>query len=165
LQAYQPLEQIFTSHHTRLIFISSSTNEQTKEFITSATVKVPGELFGDPAVGTHKLFALKSGIFRSIFMPLWSGMKKYGFKGIVEGFRLGYETSHLAGASWQQGGVVLLDNDGKIVYQHTEEHPADWPDLKPVFQRIGVPDATVDYSTAVKTWTNSRDEQRANRAK
>lgn len=48
-------------------------------------VKVPGRLYSDPEVEVHKLFALKSGIFRSIFMPLFTGFKKYGFRGIFEG--------------------------------------------------------------------------------
>ena len=76
-----------------------------------------GDLYGDPTVKIHKLFALKSGIFRSLIRPLYSGLVKYGWKGIVEGFRLGYETSHLAGDSWQQGGVILLDSHANIIYQ------------------------------------------------
>ena len=33
------------------------------------------------------------------------------------GIRLAKETSHLAGDSWQQGGTVLVDKDGNILYQ------------------------------------------------
>lgn len=46
----------------------------------------------------------------------------YGFEclnslSIILGLRLGIETSHLAGDSWMQGGTVLLDQDGRILFQ------------------------------------------------
>lgn len=39
---------------------------------------------------------------------------------IFSGVRLGLETSHLAGDSWIQGGTILLDQDGNILYQVPE---------------------------------------------
>lgn len=41
---------------------------------------------------------------------------------IYSGVKLGLETSHLAGDSWIQGGTILLDQDGNILYQvHVSE--------------------------------------------
>lgn len=41
---------------------------------------------------------------------------------IFSGVKLGLETSHLAGDSWIQGGTILLDQDGNILYQvHVSE--------------------------------------------
>nr|KAG5706738.1 hypothetical protein BaRGS_007241 [Batillaria attramentaria] len=78
-----------------------------------------------------------------------------------EGIRLAKETSHLAGDSWQQGGTVLLDKNQKILYQHTEEHPADWPSMEEVLQLVGVSDKKVDYKKALEEWLKAREENRA----
>ncbi|XP_067660967.1 uncharacterized protein [Haliotis asinina] len=163
MQAMLPLSSLLVDNGVRLIFITSSESKQTQEFLKSSTVSLCGEIFDDPSVSTYKVFSLKRGVFRSIFRPLVRGVKKYGFKGIVEGFRLGLEKSHLAGDSWQQGGTVLLDRSGQVLYQHIEEDPANWPDMKVVLRLVGMSDASVDYEKAVSDWLKARDAERAAR--
>lgn len=85
IQAFQQIESTLTENGTRLVFIGSSSPKQTTEFLEIATVRVSKDLYSDPQVGLYKLFALKSGRFRSLVMPIFSGLKKYGFKGVKEG--------------------------------------------------------------------------------
>ncbi|XP_076457436.1 uncharacterized protein T05H10.8-like [Babylonia areolata] len=81
-------------------------------------------------------------------------------KGVVEGIRLAKETSHLAGDSWQQGGTVLLDRRGVVLYQHTEEHPTDWPNMEEVLRLVGISDAKADYKKALSDWLKMRAANR-----
>ena len=47
-----------------------------------------------------------------------------------------------------------------FLFQHAEEHPADWADLENVFKIIGVKDVSVDYKAAVDEWMALRDKQK-----
>lgn len=124
------------------------------------TFPVCGDLYTDPQVALHKLFHLKRGIFCSLVRPFFTAFSTYGMKGVVEGIRLGKETSHLAGDPWQQGGTVLLDKNQKILYQHTEEHPADWPSMEEVLQLIGITGTKADYKKALADWLKAREASR-----
>lgn len=119
-----------------------------------------GDFYTDPSVNLYKIFTLKRGVFRSLFRPLLTGLKTYGVKGIVEGIRLGLETSHLAGDSWQQGGTALLDTDGNLLFLHQENHPADFPNMEEVFHVVGVKDRQVDYQQALNEWLQIRQHSR-----
>ncbi|XP_070202211.1 uncharacterized protein [Littorina saxatilis] len=124
-------------------------------------IKFCGDLFTDPTVTLYKYFSLKRGIFRSLLRPFYTGFMTYGVKGVIEGIRLARETSHLAGDSWQQGGTILLDKEENILYQHVEEHPADWPSMEKVFRLVGIPDRAVNYKQALAEWLKMREENRA----
>lgn len=161
IQALAPLADVLSSSKTRIIFIGSSTPDQMKEYLQRTTIPICGDLFTDPQVSLYRYFQLKRGVFRSLVRPFFTAFTMYGIKGVVEGIRLAKETSHLAGDSWQQGGTVLLDKNQKILYQHTEEHPADWPSLEEVLRLVGVTDKKVDYKQALADWLKAREEQRA----
>lgn len=163
VQALSYLSDVLSSTKTRLIFIGSSTPEQMAEYLQRNSGLFCGDLFTDPSVSLYKYFQLKKGVFRSLVRPLYSGFKTYGLKGIVEGIRLAKETSHLAGDSWQQGGTLLLDKDKNVLYQHTEEHPADWPSMQEVLELVGIHNARVDYKKALDDWLKFREESRSNR--
>lgn len=161
MQTLVPLVDLLTSSNTRIVFIGSSTPEQMNEFLHSATsVSVCGDLFTDPSVTLYNHFRLKRGVFRSLVRPFFTGLKTYGLKGVVEGIRLAKETSHLAGDSWQQGGTVLLDREGTVLYQHTEEHPADWPSMEEVLRLVGISNTKADYKQAMSDWLKMRETSR-----
>ncbi|KAJ8297649.1 hypothetical protein KUTeg_024180 [Tegillarca granosa] len=67
-----------------MVFIGNSTSEQMKEYIQTMEEPLIGHLFTDPTLTFHQVFQLKRGIFRSLVMPLFSGIKKYGFGGVIE---------------------------------------------------------------------------------
>ncbi|XP_062616789.1 uncharacterized protein LOC134278489 [Saccostrea cucullata] len=155
-----PLTDVLEKHQTRLVFVGSSTREQMEEFVRNPIVPISGELYTDPSISLYKIFQMKSGRFRSLVMPLWHGAKRYGFSGVMEGLRLGMETSHLAGDSWIQGGTVLLDQRGNTLFQHQENHPADWPELTEVLRTVGITEDNVDYDKAVSEWIAARQNAR-----
>ncbi|XP_063414479.1 peroxiredoxin-like 2C [Mytilus trossulus] len=158
IQAFRQIESTLTENDIRLVFISNSTPAQTTEFLEITTVPVCGDLYSDPQLHLYKLFSLKRGRFRSLVMPIVSGLRKYGMRGVTEGIKLGYETGHLAGDSWQQGGTVILDTEANIKYVHVEEHPADWPDMEKVLPLMGIQNTSIDYKKAVNDWLKAREE-------
>ena len=85
IQAFHQIESTLTQNGVRLVFIGNSTPEQTKEFIETTSVSIGGDLYSDPHLVLYKLFDLKRGRFRSLVMPIVSGLGKYGFKGVIEG--------------------------------------------------------------------------------
>ena len=121
----------------RIVFVSSSTPAQTREFLKKTVAKVPGELFSDPTLHIHKLFKLKRGVYQSLVTPLWPGFRTYGFRGIVEGILLAFEMYHLVGDSWQQGGTFLLDSSTHILFEHREEYPGHWAPMDGVLSILG----------------------------
>ncbi|XP_078323568.1 prostamide/prostaglandin F synthase-like isoform X3 [Crassostrea virginica] len=160
MQAMFPISGKLREHQTRLVFVGSSSPEQMEEFLRSPTVPISGEIYTDPETSLYKMFNMKKGVFRSLVMPLWRGFRTYGMSGVLEGFRLGVESSHLAGDSWIQGGTVLLDQSGKVLYQHQENHPGDWPDLGEVLQTVGINEEHVDYTRAASEWMAARKNAR-----
>ncbi|KAL8587216.1 hypothetical protein ACOMHN_013301 [Nucella lapillus] len=162
VQEVAPLADMLRSHHARVIFIGSSSPEQVAEFLQSATaIPVCGDLYTDPSVTLYNYFRLKRGMLRSLVRPLLTGVKTYGLRGVVEGLRLARETSPLAGDSWQQGGTVLLVRAGAVLYQHTEEHPTDWPSMEEVLRLVGISDTKADYKKALSDWLKMRAANRA----
>jgi hypothetical protein len=45
-----------------------------------------------------------------------------------------------------------------VFFQHLEEHPADWPDMKEVLPLVGIQDSSLDYKKAVADWLKAREE-------
>lgn len=87
MQALSPLADKLKEHHTRLVFIGSSTVDQMEEFMRSPTVLMSGELYSDPTTSLYKTFHMKRGRFRSLVMPIWNSVSRYGWSGAVEGKR------------------------------------------------------------------------------
>ena len=85
IQAFHQIKETLRENGIRLVFIGNSRPEQVKEFLQNTAVDVCGDLYSDPQLELYKLFSLKRGRFRSLVMPLVSGVKKYGFSGVVEG--------------------------------------------------------------------------------
>ena len=160
MAALEPLQGGLTASQVRIIFISSSTPLQTEEFLLKSVVQFPGELFSDPTLNIHKVFGLKRGIWRSLVTPLWPGFKQYGMMGIIEGFRLGLEFSHLVGDSWQQGGTFVISSEGRVMFGDTEEYPGDWKAMDKALQSCGM-DVNVDYQAAIQKWLSLRQSRRS----
>jgi len=161
MAALEPLQGALTASQVRIIFISSSTPLQTKEFLKKSVVQFPGDLFSDPTLNIHKLFSLKRGIWRSLVTPLWPGFKQYGIMGIIEGIRLGLEFSHLVGDSWQQGGIFVLSSEGRVMFGHIEDYPGDWKAMDQALQSCGVSDVNINYHAAIQKWLSLRQTRRS----
>ena len=71
----------------------------------------------DPTLKTHQAARLK----RSVWATL-------GPKGILDQIRAllsGHSQNRIQGDNWQQGGAIVLDADGRVVYYHRNESVAD----------------------------------------
>lgn len=156
IQAFHQIGSTLAENGVRLVFIGNSSPDQKKEFLSA--VQVHDDMYSDPQLGLYTLFDLKRGRFRSLVMPIISGVRNYGFKGVTEGIKLGYETSHLAGDSWQQGGTVVVDADGNIKHVHIEKHPTDWPDMEQILTLVGIQNTSINYKKAVNDWLEARDK-------
>jgi len=89
-------------------------------------------------------------------------------RGAIEGAVLGYKNFSLAGSSWQQGGVFVIDRPDeerfKVIFSHREQHPADFADLKAVLMAAGVPtesientdDSLFDYINSLNEYLEKR---------
>lgn len=135
-----------------------------KEYIQTMEEPMIGHLYTDPTLTFHQVFQLKRGVFRSLVMPLFSGIRKYGFGGVIEGARLGVEKSHISGDSWQQGGTVVLDKEARVIYKHQESHPADWPNMEEILPLVGIQNTSVEYEKAVSDWLEVRQRNRQQKA-
>ena len=88
----EPLANILKDCNTRLVFISTSSKEQTEQFVEQAPINIVGEVYSDPDRALHKLFHLKRGVFRTLASAIPSTAKTYGMKGIIEGIIVGVES-------------------------------------------------------------------------
>ena len=82
----------------------------------------------DPSLKTHQAAQLK----RSFWATL-------GPKGIVDQLRAllgGHRQNHIQGDNWQQGGAILLDGDGRVVYYHQNESVSDHASTSELVQGI-----------------------------
>jgi len=143
-----------------LVLMACATIEQTKEFLEGLELPLPGELYIDLPRNSHKAFKLFRGVWQSLITPLWEGIPKYGWRGLIEGCRLGFETAHLAGDSWQQGGTFLLGPGQVCHFAHRETHPADWADMNFITKKFiskGEGEGEVlDYPKAIATYLDAR---------
>ena len=57
--------------------------------------------------------------------------------------------------SWN---FCLCYQNNLFFFQHLEEHPADWPDMKEVLPLVGIQDSSLDYKKAVADWLKAREE-------
>jgi hypothetical protein len=44
------------------------------------------------------------------------------------------------------------------VFQHAEDHPAEWSDLKPVFHILGIDNGHIDHNKAMQEWFKLREQ-------
>jgi peroxiredoxin len=77
--------------------------------------------------------------FASAFGPL-------GVLGLARAFVHGFRQSTIEGDSYQQGGVLVIDRDGCVVYAHADRATGDhapFPDVIEAAMRVAVQDAVV----------------------
>lgn len=71
----------------------------------------------DPTLQTHQAAELRRSF--------WSTL---GPKGLLDQIRAligGHSQNHIQGDNWQQGGAMLIDGDGNLVYYHVNESVTD----------------------------------------
>ncbi len=81
------------------------------------TTKYQGPVYTDPSLAVYKAAELKRGMFAT-FNPA-AGVRTIG--ALARGFRQG----KTMGDATQQGGVLVVDRDGSVVYHHISNGPGD----------------------------------------
>lgn len=74
----------------------------------------------DPSLDSYRVLGLKRGLLATLGPT--SALK--GLRAFVNGHR----QTRLAGDAWQQGGVIVLDRTGSVVYLQRNADAGDRPD-------------------------------------
>lgn len=76
-----------------------------------------GPLYTDPSLAAYQAAELKRSLTRT-FDPRALG-------GTIRAFRDGFRQGRRQGDPWQQGGVLVVATDGRVVWQHASDRPGD----------------------------------------
>jgi hypothetical protein len=76
-----------------------------------------GPVYTDPSLAVYKAAELKRGVART-FNPLAIGKT-------VRAFARGHRQGRTQGDPWQQGGVLVIDRGGDVVWQQASDRPGD----------------------------------------
>lgn len=159
VEALRPVAEAFKAMAAetapRLVFVSTSDEKQTEEFLKDfpADTPFPGELILDVKSASHKVFQLNSGIWSSIVSPIASSVGTFGLKGIWAGIQLGMRNRKLAGNSWMHGGTFVISHDAKLLFSHVDKHPTDWADISQVLDVLHVKlGEDIDRVKALQRW-------------
>lgn len=79
--------------------------------------KYTGAVYVDPSLEVYKAAELKRGIAKT-FNPLALGKT-------IKAFAAGNRQGRTQGDAWQQGGTLVIDTDGTVVWHHISEHSGD----------------------------------------
>jgi len=79
--------------------------------------KYPGPIYTDPSLRAYQAAELKRGITKT-FDPRALG-------GTIKAFREGFRQGRTQGDNWQQGGVLVVATDGRVLWHHASDRPGD----------------------------------------
>lgn len=77
----------------------------------------PGPIYTDPSLATYQAAQLKRGVLKTLD-PRALGKT-------ITAFRAGFRQAGTQGDAWQQGGVLVVATDGRVLWQHASERPGD----------------------------------------
>lgn len=153
----------------RIIFVAVATMKQADAFIDTLSEWPCFEsirLILDSQKHLHRLFGLYRGVYSSLILGTYYGLVNYGFSGVLEGIRLGFELGgkKYVSDSWQQGGMVLLGPSNTIHFVHREKYPGDWIDLESVLKTVQpqIVMGPINYSNGLESFIQRRLRQRKN---
>jgi hypothetical protein len=81
------------------------------------TTGFAGPIYTDPTLAVYKAAELKRGAMTIL--------KLRAAAATVGALRRGFRQSSIQGDSTQQGGVLVVAPDGRILYHHISEYPGD----------------------------------------
>ena len=79
--------------------------------------KYQGPIYTDPSLAVYKAAQLERSVTGTL--------DPRGLAGGVRAFFKGHRQGPTQGDAWQQGGVLVIAQDGTIKYQHASERPGD----------------------------------------
>lgn len=110
----------------QLIAIGSGHARWAKAFIEEEGVEFP--VYVDPGTRSYEHFGMKKGMFE-VFNPK-------SLRHSQRARAAGFHQSRVRGDGLQNGGVVVVDPDGEIIYRHVEEEAGDLANLDEVIASL-----------------------------
>ena len=110
----------------KVIAIGNGTADHARHFLESEDVDI--EVYVDPERTTYKAFDMKRG------PQTVTGLKtmKHGARAAAKGFM----QTATRGSTTQIGGVLVVDEDGSIVFEHIESEAGDIADYDAVIAAL-----------------------------
>ena len=109
-----------------LIFIGSGTSKQAKFF--QEDYKITAKIYADKELTIYKSLGAKNSLMSSIIPQVWLA----GIRAFLKGFM----QSKTQGTYTQQGGIVLLTQNGQIAFLHLSKYAGDHIDPENLLQKI-----------------------------
>lgn len=81
------------------------------------TTKYDGPIYTDPSLAVFQAAQLKRGVMKTL-NPLSLGKT-------VGAFMRGHRQGTTKGDPWQQGGTLVIEPGGRVVWHHASERPGD----------------------------------------
>ena len=101
----------------KLIFIGNGPPGMIQAFKEDLEIRAP--VYTDPGLTVYQMAGFKRGVLKTI-----------GPKAILNGLRLmkqGHTQKSVQGDPWQQGGVLAVSPQGKILFHFISEATGDFP--------------------------------------
>ena len=87
-----------------------------------------GTLYTDPSRRTHNALQLRRTIRSNLNL-------KTVRKG-VGAYRAGFRQTAVGGDAWQQGGVVIIDTDARVLFRYPSHHAGDHPPVNAIIAAL-----------------------------
>jgi len=127
----------FERKGVRLVVIGNGSPMQARFFAEDQ--KLEGHVFTDPKRVVYRALGMREG--------LGSALKADVLKNAWRAYRRGFRQSSVQGDPWQQGGVVVVDAAGRVVYEYRSETAGDHPPTAEILRALD----QVDRSSATSS--------------
>jgi hypothetical protein len=108
----------FEKKGSRLVFISNGPPGMIKAF--KEDLKIEAEVFTDPGLSVYSLCGFKRSIVATV------GPKS--LKARMDLKKQGFEQKGIHGDIWQQGGVIAIGPQNKVLFHFVSEYLGDFPE-------------------------------------
>jgi hypothetical protein len=119
----------FESKGAQLIFIGNGPPGMIKAFKEDLGITLP--IYTDPGLSVFEMAGFKRGILNTI-----------GPKAIMKGLALkkeGHVQKGIQGDPWQQGGVLAVDTQSRILFYFVSQHTGDFPEQSEIIEAAPKP--------------------------
>lgn len=79
--------------------------------------KWTGPIYTDPSLDVYKAAELKRGVTKTL--------DPRALGGTIRAFMRGGKQGRTQGDAWQQGGVLVIATDGRVLWHHASDRPGD----------------------------------------
>lgn len=110
-----------------LIVIGSGRPDQAREFRKELSLETP--VYADPHMKAYRAAGLRRDV-RSTINP----------KTLIHGVRAlrnGFRQSKVKGDPWQQGGVLVIKPENKILFEYASQNAGDHPKVQSILEALG----------------------------